>query len=63
RNTFRLPGVCGEWTITLEDVYHILGVPIIGRRLTLETAGSRAQIAQWGPYMGDAAISTGSKRG
>ncbi|KAH9291921.1 hypothetical protein KI387_042891, partial [Taxus chinensis] len=45
------------------DVYRILGVPIIGRRLTLETAGSRAQIAQWAGYMGDAAISTGSKKG
>ncbi|KAH9331996.1 hypothetical protein KI387_004104, partial [Taxus chinensis] len=35
------------------------GVPIIGRRLTLETAGSQAQIAQWEAYMGDAVISTG----
>ncbi|KAH9316460.1 hypothetical protein KI387_025087, partial [Taxus chinensis] len=53
----------GEWNITLEDVYHISGVPIIRRQLMLETAGSRAQIAQWASYMGDAVISIGSNKG
>ena len=31
-NTFHLP--CGEMTITLEDVYMILGLPVTGRPLT-----------------------------
>ncbi|KAH9324042.1 hypothetical protein KI387_004220, partial [Taxus chinensis] len=53
RNTFQFPGVRGEWTITLEDVYHILGVPIIGRRLSFDTVVSRAQVTQWATYMGD----------
>ncbi|KAH9290197.1 hypothetical protein KI387_034314 [Taxus chinensis] len=63
QNTFRFPGVRGEWTITLEDVYRILGVPIIGRRLSFDTTVSRAQVTQWATYMGDAVVSTGLKKG
>ncbi|KAH9288543.1 hypothetical protein KI387_032660 [Taxus chinensis] len=63
RNTFRFPGVRGEWTITLEDVYRILGVLILGRRLSLKTTISKSHMVQWATYMGDAIVSMGLKKG
>ncbi|KAH9323136.1 hypothetical protein KI387_017775, partial [Taxus chinensis] len=48
----------GEWTITLEDVYRIIGLSILGRRLNLETTRSRDVMTQWDTYMGDNVVSS-----
>lgn len=63
RNTFRFLGVRGEWTITLEDVHRILGLLVLGRKLTLEIVGSRSVMIQQATYMGDTIVSSGLKKG